>query len=409
MVGKFGPNPSLLLPIVANHLKTYPTPINLTGFWNFGSLAGICLVIQILTGVFLTMHYATTMEYTFHSVEHIMREVNQGWFLRYAHANGASMFLLILYIHIGKNLYYKSYLYEFKNAWLSGCAIYLLVMATAFLGYVLPWGQMSYWGATVITNFISAIPVLGSHLVYWVWGGFSVGAATLNRFFSLHYLLPFLIAFLVIAHLFFLHTVGSSNSYALDTHQYFVLKTNFYPYSVIKDVLGLILFFMLYIFFIGYAPNYLGHSDNYIEANPLVTPHAIVPEWYFLPFYGILRSIPNKEGGIIAMFMAILVFFFLPFMHHIINSLRLRLWSSRMINRNSTLPSEQSSWVMLVPTLPLQPSWAFYLRFVVLGFLFSFFILLGWIGGQPVAEPMVTLGLYSTGVYFICVLLLGIL
>jgi ubiquinol-cytochrome c reductase cytochrome b subunit len=387
MMGRFGPNPSALSPIVANHLKRYPTPINLTGFWNFGSLAGICLIIQLLTGVFLVMHYSPTMEHTFHSIEHIMRDVNDGWFLRYAHANGASMFLAVLYIHIGKGLYYKSYLYEFKNTWLTGCLIYLLVMASAFIGYSLVWSSMSFWGATVITNFLGAVPVVGKYVVQWIWGGFSVGAATLNRFFSLHYVLPFIVAFVAIGHLFFLHTVGSSNPYVLENHGFFAMKTNFYPYSVIKDLLGLIVMFMVFTFLIGYAPNYLGHPDSYSEANPLVTPPHIQPEWYFLPFYGILRSIPDKLGGIIAMFGAIFIFFLLPFMHHMVQSFKQVYFFSNQIPQN--------------------PSRGFELRFVIVGFLFSFFILLGWLGGQPPEEPMVTMGQISTVVYFVCATLLA--
>jgi ubiquinol-cytochrome c reductase cytochrome b subunit len=358
-----------LIQILFNHLKTYPTPSNLNYFWNFGSLSGICLGIQIISGVFLAMHYSTSAILSFDSVEHIMRDVSNGWFLRYLHANGASMFFVVLYLHIARGLYYNSYHANSKLVWLSGMAIFLLTMAVAFIGYVLPWGQMSYWGATVITNMFSALPVIGIKLVYWLWGGFAVGEATLNRFFSLHFLLPFLIVFLVLVHISQLHEIGSSNPFPLDYNQYNVANSFFYPYFAIKDLLGLLIFLMLFAYFIYFVPNYLGHSDNYIEANPLVTPEHIVPEWYFLPFYAILRSIPDKLGGILFMLGSILFFFILPFTHqYIINSL-----SIYKFNYANNLFIKNIIWSI-----------------------YFIFLLLGWLGSQPVEEPFISIGLYGS-------------
>ncbi len=270
-------------------LVDYPTPRNLNYWWNFGSIAGICLVIQILTGIMLAMHYNPTAAGAFDSVEHIMRNVNYGWLLRYMHAVGASMFFIVVYIHIFRGLYYGSYKAPREVLWWLGVIILLLMMATAFMGYVLPWGQMSFWGATVITNLFSAFPLIGDPIVTWLWGGFSVDSPTLNRFFVLHYLLPFLIVGVVFLHLIALHTHGSNNPLGIDAKSP-KDKIPFHPYYTVKDFFGFGVFFLVYAAFIFFAPNYLGHPDNYIEANPLVTPMHIVPEWYFLPFYAILRA-----------------------------------------------------------------------------------------------------------------------
>jgi ubiquinol-cytochrome c reductase cytochrome b subunit len=298
-----------LMATVSNHIDGYPTPTNLTYLWGFGSLAGIALVIQIITGVLLAMHYAPEINLAFTSVEHIMRDVRGGTVLRYIHANGASMFFIIVYTHMFRGLYYGSYFQPRANLWYSGVVIFVLMMATAFMGYVLPWGQMSFWGATVITNLFSAIPGIGNSIVQLLWGGFSVDNPTLNRFFSLHYLVPFLIAGMALVHLVFLHQNGSNNPLGL-TSVYD--RIPFYPYFYVKDLFGFFLFVCFFSFFVIYAPNYLGHPDNYIEANPLVTPAHIVPEWYFLPFYAILRTIPDKLGGVLLMGFAIIILALLP-------------------------------------------------------------------------------------------------
>ena len=301
-----------ILNIVNAHLVDYPAPVNLSYYWNFGATAGICLGLQIITGIALAMHYTPHVDLAFQSVEHIMRDVNYGWLIRYIHANGASMFFIMIYLHMFRGLYYGSYTVKREALWVSGVVILLLSMATAFMGYVLPWGQMSFWGATVITKLFSAFPVVGDHLVHWLWGGFSVDNATLNRFFSLHYLLPFLIVGAVILHIVALHAEGSNNPLGIKSYGD---KIPFYPYFVVKDTFGLMAFFCFFGFFVFFAPNVLGHPDNYIEANPMVTPEHIVPEWYFLPFYCILRSIPDKLGGVLAMFGAIIILFFQPFIH----------------------------------------------------------------------------------------------
>jgi len=267
-----------IVQIINGHLIDYPTPSNISYFWNFGALAGICLVIQIVTGIALAMHYTAHVDLAFLSVEHIMRDVNGGWLLRYIHANGASMFFIVVYIHIGRGLYYGSYLEPRAFVWILGVVILLLMMATAFMGYVLPWGQMSFWGATVITNLFSAFPLVGSKIVTLLWGGFSVDNATLNRFFSLHYLLPFLISGAVIVHLASVHQDGSNNPLGISSVSD---KISFFPYFVLKDLLSLIPFLIFFSFFVFFYPNALGHSDNYIEGNPMVTPEHIVPEWYF--------------------------------------------------------------------------------------------------------------------------------
>jgi len=361
-------NKDATLSFIDSHIINYPTPINLNYMWSFGSAAGICLVIQIVTGIFLAMHYTPHVDYAFNSVEHIMRDVNNGWLIRYLHANGASMFFIVVYSHIFRGLYYGSYMYPRGTLWASGVVIFLLMMATAFMGYVLPWGQMSFWGATVITNLFSAIPVVGPSIVEWLWGGFSVDNATLNRFFSLHYLMPFLIAGVTLVHLSLLHKEGSNNPLGINTN----LETiPFYPYFYVKDLLFFFIFLAVFSFFLFFYPNTLGHPDNYIPANPLVTPPHIVPEWYFLPFYAILRSIPDKLGGVAAMGGAIVILLALP----IINTSKIR--SSKF-----------------------RPIFRFLYWFWVADFL-----ILGWIGQKPVESPYVEVGVCATIFYFVFLLI----
>jgi ubiquinol-cytochrome c reductase cytochrome b/c1 subunit len=291
----------------------FPTPKNFNYFWNFGALATVTLLLMIATGVFLAMNYTPDSTMAFDSVERIMRDVNYGWLLRYAHANGASMFFIVVYIHIFRGLYYGSYKTPRELLWMIGVVILLLMMATAFMGYVLPWGQMSFWGATVITNLFSAIPVIGNAIVTWLWGGFAVGDPTLHRFFSLHYLLPFVILGVVVLHVAALHVTGSNNPLGIDVKSP-QDTLPFHPYYTIKDSVGLCVFFMVWAAFVFFAPNFFGDPDNYIPANPLQTPSEIVPEWYFLPFYAILRSVPNKLGGVTMMFGSILILFVLPWL-----------------------------------------------------------------------------------------------
>jgi len=353
-----------LLAFINSHIVDYPTPINLNYFWSFGSVAGICLVIQIITGIFLAMHYTPHVDLAFYSVEHIMRDVNNGWLIRYLHANGASMFFIVVYCHIFRGLYFGSFIYPRGFLWASGVIIFLLMMATAFMGYVLPWGQMSFWGATVITNLFSAVPLVGHSIVEWLWGGFSVSNATLNRFFSLHYLLPFIIAGLTLIHLSLLHKVGSNNPLGVNKN---VEAISFYPYFYVKDLLAFLTLILLFSFFVFYFPNALGHSDNYIEANSLVTPPHIVPEWYFLPFYAILRSIPDKLGGVVAMILAILVLLILP------------------LTNISKIRSSQ-----------FRPLYSFSYWFLV-----AIFLILGWIGQKPVESPFIEVGMVSTFFYFL--------
>ncbi|TAD88945.1 MAG: cytochrome b/b6 [Alphaproteobacteria bacterium] len=296
-----------------HHLNHYPTPKNLNYFWNFGSLAGIVLVIMIVTGIFLAMNYTPHTAYAFNSVERIMRDVNYGWLIRYIHMNGASMFFIVVYIHIFRGLYYGSYKAPRELLWILGVVILLLMMATAFMGYVLPWGQMSFWGATVITNLFSAIPIIGPEIVVWMWGGFSVDNPTLNRFFALHFLLPFVILGVVVLHIVALHQHGSNNPLGIDRKGP-QDSIPFHPYYTVKDMYGFAVFFIFFAAFVFFAPNYLGHPDNYIPANPLVTPAHIVPEWYFLPFYAILRAVPDKLGGVLLMFGSIAVLAALPWL-----------------------------------------------------------------------------------------------
>jgi quinol-cytochrome oxidoreductase complex cytochrome b subunit len=302
-----------VLGLLKSSFVDYPTPRNLNYWWTFGGILTVFLVIQIVTGVVLTMHYTATAGGAFDSVEHIMRNVNYGWLLRYVHANGASMFFLAVYIHIFRGLYYGSYKEPREVLWILGVILFLLMMATAFMGYVLPWGQMSFWAATVITNLFSAIPLIGDAVVTWLWGGYSVDEPTLKRFFSLHYLLPFILFGVVLLHIWALHVVGQNNPAGID------VRSNrdtvaFTPYATIKDGFAMVVFFILFAWLVFYVPNYLGHSDNYIPADPLKTPPHIVPEWYFLPFYAILRAIPSKLGGVIALFASIVVLVFVPWL-----------------------------------------------------------------------------------------------
>ena len=313
---KFGKwfNDRLPLLTLSNHLTEYPTPKNLNYWWTFGGILTFCLITQIVTGIILAMHYVAHADLAFGSVEHIMRDVNYGWLIRYVHANGASMFFLAVYIHIFRALYYGSYKAPREMIWILGMLIYFLMMAAAFMGYVLPWGQMSFWGATVITNLFSAIPLVGESITNWLWGGYSVDNPTLTRFFSLHYLIPFLILGLVVLHIWALHIPGNNNPIGIDIKKPSNDTVPFHPYIVIKDMFALLLFLIIFAFFVFYSPNILGHSDNYIEANPLVTPAHIVPEWYLLPFYAILRSVPDKLLGVIAMFASIFVLVILPWL-----------------------------------------------------------------------------------------------
>ena len=296
-----------------HEMHEYPTPKNLSYLWNLGSLAGLALVMMIITGIILAMHYTPHVDHAFASVERIMRDVNHGWLIRYIHMNGASFFFIVVYIHIFRGLYYGSYKAPRELLWMLGVVILLLMMATAFMGYVLPWGQMSFWGATVITNLFSAIPFIGESIVVWLWGGFSVDNPTLSRFFALHYLMPFLIVGVVILHIVALHRFGSNNPLGIDVSG----KQDtlpFHPYYTSKDLFGAVVFLTIFASAVFFYPNYLGHPDNYIPANPLQTPAHIVPEWYFLPFYAILRAIPDKLGGVLFMFGAIAVLFILPWL-----------------------------------------------------------------------------------------------
>lgn len=362
-----------IFSILTSHLINYPTPCTLNYWAGFGSIAGICLVIQIVTGVFLAMHYTPHVDLAFNSVEHIMRDVEGGWFLRYMHANGASMFFIVVYFHMFRSLYYGSYSSPREFVWCSGVVIFLLMIVTAFIGYVLPWGQMSFWGATVITSLASAIPVVGDTIVTWLWGGFSVGNATLNRFFSLHYLLPFLLVGASIIHLGALHQYGSNNPLGINST---ADKIAFYPYYYIKDLVGWVAFAIFFSIFIFYAPNVLGHPDNYIPANPMSTPPHIVPEWYFLPIYAILRSIPDKAGGVAAIALVFICLLALPFLN-------------------------QGMYVRSAIFRPV-----YHIIFMLF---LADCLLLGWIGCQPVEAPFVTIGQISSFVFFLFFAIMPIL
>jgi quinol-cytochrome oxidoreductase complex cytochrome b subunit len=369
------------LPFVASleqHLIDYPTPVNLNYWWNFGSLAGITLVIMIVTGVVLAMHYTPNADLAFDSVERIMRDVNYGWLLRYIHMNGASMFFLIVYIHLFRGLYYGSYKYPRELLWILGVIILLLMIATAFMGYVLPWGQMSYWAATVITNLFSAVPVFGQDIVTLLWGGFTVGNPTLNRFFSLHYLLPFVIVAVVGLHLIALHQHGSNNPLGIDKRGP-QDAIPFHPYYTIKDSFGLCVFLLVFALLVFYLPNMLSSADNYIPANPMVTPNHIVPEWYLLPYYAILRSItfdflgiPSKLLGVVLSLGSIILLFLVPWL--------------------DTSP---------VRSARFRPIWRWFAMLLPLDL-----IALGYVGSQPPAGFVVTLGQIATAYYYVHFLIL---
>ncbi|HEV7369833.1 MAG TPA: cytochrome b/b6 [Arenibaculum sp.] len=362
------------LPIFSmmNHeYNEYPMPRNVNYLWSFGAIAMLVLIVMIVSGIFLAMHYTPHTDYAFESVERIMRDVNFGWLIRYVHMNGASMFFIAVYIHIFRGLYYGSYKQPRELLWMIGVVILLLMMATAFMGYVLPWGQMSFWGATVITNLFSAVPLVGDEIVVWLWGGFSIDNPTLNRFFALHYLLPFVILGAVFLHVAALHVVGSNNPLGIDTKGP-QDTVPFNPFMTIKDGLAMVVFVLVWAAFVFYAPNYLGHPDNYIPANPLVTPAHIVPEWYFLPFYAILRAVPDKLGGVVLMFGAIAVLFVLPWLD-----------TSRVRSARFRPLYKIFFWLLVICSLTL-----------------------GYVGAMPAEGIWVVIGRIATAYYFFHFLIL---
>lgn len=362
--------PKLFLAL-HHHILSYPTPPNLSYAWSFGGLALVVMTVQILSGIFLAMHYSADVSIAFYSVEqHIMRDVNGGWFVRYLHANGASFLFALMYIHMARALYYKTYNPPRQFLWMSGVVVFFLSMAAAFLGYVLPWGQMSFWGATVITNLFSAIPIIGNYIAVWLWGGFSVGNPTLIRFFGLHFMIPFIILAILTVHVSFLHEGGSTNTVNEKQGE----DVEFAAYFVAKDILVFAIFLIVLVFFICYSPNSLGHPDNAIPANPLVTPAHIVPEWYFLPFYAILKSVPNKRLGVLLMAGAILVLFFYTDLEN----------DSNLLLTKGTI---SAYWYRSI-------FWLFS----------SNFLLLGWIGAMPAQEPYVEVGGFLTVMHFLFLL-----
>nr|ANC85393.1 cytochrome b [Alexandromys limnophilus] len=356
-----------LIKMINHSFIDLPAPSNISSWWNFGSLLGLCLIIQILTGLFLAMHYTSDTATAFSSVAHICRDVNYGWLIRYMHANGASMFFICLFLHVGRGVYYGSY--NMAETWNMGIILLFAVMATAFMGYVLPWGQMSFWGATVITNLLSAIPYIGTTLVEWIWGGFSVDKATLTRFFAFHFILPFIIVALVLVHLLFLHETGSNNPTGLNSD---TDKIPFHPYYTIKDFLGILILLMVFMILALFFPDILGDPDNYTPANPLNTPPHIKPEWYFLFAYAILRSIPNKLGGVLALILSISILALMPILH----TSKQRALTFR--------PITQTMYWILVADL----------------------LILTWIGGQPVEYPFIVIGQSASIAYFTIITIL---
>nr|AEN03133.1 cytochrome b [Ornithorhynchus anatinus]AEN03134.1 cytochrome b [Ornithorhynchus anatinus]AEN03135.1 cytochrome b [Ornithorhynchus anatinus]AEN03150.1 cytochrome b [Ornithorhynchus anatinus]AEN03151.1 cytochrome b [Ornithorhynchus anatinus] len=353
-----------LIKIMNHSFIDLPTPSNISSWWNFGSLLGLCLIIQILTGLFLAMHYTSDTSTAFSSVAHICRDVNYGWLIRYMHANGASLFFMCIFLHIGRGLYYGSYTQT--ETWNIGVVLLFTVMATAFVGYVLPWGQMSFWGATVITNLLSAIPYIGTTLVEWVWGGFSVDKATLTRFFAFHFILPFVIAALAVIHLLFLHETGSNNPSGLNSDPD---KIPFHPYYSVKDLVGFFMTILILLTLVLFTPDLLGDPDNYTPANPLSTPPHIKPEWYFLFAYAILRSIPNKLGGVLALIASILILILVPLLH-----------TSHQRGLAFRPLTQMLFWILVTDLLTLT-----------------------WIGGQPVEQPFIIIGQLASILYFLLI------